>query len=105
MIKSKSSFLTNFTLASVLNILLIAVCACGLAYYLTSANQAASAEYKVTSLRTKISRLNEEQAVLMFSKSITEDPDKALQYAHEQNMTEAKDIVYVFENNNVALHR
>ncbi len=52
-----------------------------------------------------ITKLTEAQSSLTAEKSATEDPVAAAAFAQAQHMTEAKDIVYVFENNNVALQK
>ena len=76
-----------------------------LAYYLTGANAVASNEYHVSSLRNRIAHLNDKQSTLTAEKSATEDPASAQAYAQAQHMVQAKDILYVFENGNVALTR
>jgi hypothetical protein len=76
-----------------------------MAYYLSGANAVASSEYHATSLRNQIAHLNDQQSTLTAEKSATENPASAEAYAQNQHMVEAKDILYVFENGNVALRR
>lgn len=94
-----------FSPISILNILLLGLVIAGLAYYVSGANSLASAEYRISSLRNKISHLNEEQSRLAAEKSAAEDPAAAAEFAQAQHMVSAQEIVYVFENGNVALHR
>ena len=65
----------------------------------------ASSEYHAASLRNQIAHLNDQQSTLTAEKSATEDPAAAQAYAQTQGMVQAKDILYVFENGNVALTR
>lgn len=82
---------------------LICLSAAGLAYYIAGVNAVASSEYNVSAVRAKITKLTETQSLLSAEKSATENPVAATVFAQTQHMIEAKDIVYVFENNNVAL--
>ncbi len=88
-----------------LNIAFICLALVGFAYYIAGVNSMASGEYRISSERAKIAKLTEAQSTLISEKSLTENPVSALIFAQAQNMTEAKDIVYVFENSNVALQR
>jgi len=87
----------------VFNIIFICLSAVGFAYYVTGVNAVASGEYRISIERTKIAKLTESQSLLTAEKSATEDPVAALVFAQAQHLVEAKDIIYVFENNNVAL--
>lgn len=97
------SALSNSTVT--LNIILICLAAAGLAYYIAGVNAVASGEYHISTERAKISKLTEAQSLLTVEKSTTENPVAAMAFAQAQHMTEAKDIVYVFENNNIALQK
>ncbi len=77
----------------------------GLTYYISEVNSATSVKYNISSLRNQITHLSEQQNLLTAKKSATENPVAALMFAQSQNMVEAKDIVYIFENGNVALHK
>ncbi|MBP9822305.1 MAG: hypothetical protein KBC81_02605 [Candidatus Pacebacteria bacterium] len=87
------------------NIALMCLVVLGFAYYITGANAVASGQYKIASQRSQIAKLTESQSSLATEKSATENPVTALIFAKNQNMSEAKDIVYVFENSNVALQK
>lgn len=89
----------------ILNLALIGLCAVGLAYYVSSANSRASAEYQLTSLRSQTAHLMEEQSTLSSDKSLAENPAAAAEFARANSMVSAQDIFYVFENGNVALQR
>ena len=52
-----------------------------------------------------MARLSEYQGTLSAEKTATGNPQAAALFARANNMVEAKDIVYVFENGNVALRR
>ncbi len=88
-----------------LNLVLICLAAVGFAYYIAGVNAVTSGKYRISTERTKIIQLTEAQGLLIAEKSATEDPITATIFAQAKHMTEAKDIVYVFENNNVALRR
>ena len=89
----------------IINGLLICFAVIGFAYYIAGVNAVASGGYHLSAERAKIARLTEAQSLLTMEKSVTEDPVSATVFAQSQHMTEAKDIVYVFENNNVALQK
>ena len=89
----------------VFNIFLICLAVAGFAYYVAGANAVASGEYRISAERTKIAKLTETQSSLTAEKSATENPVTASAFALTQHMAEAKDIVYVFENNSVALQK
>lgn len=86
-----------------LNILLLVLCGGGLGFYLIDANAATAEQYHILALRNQIAHLNEERDALTLEKSATENPAAAEAFAQNQRMVEAKDIIYVFENGNVAL--
>ncbi|OGN06556.1 MAG: hypothetical protein A2669_02845 [Candidatus Yanofskybacteria bacterium RIFCSPHIGHO2_01_FULL_48_25b] len=87
------------------NILLLLLCLGSLFYYISGSNAAAADEYRLSALRQEIIRLTEERGILESDKSSMENPAAAALFARHQQMVEAKDIVYVFENNNVALQK
>ncbi len=103
--KQTSKISNNSSAVLILNIVLLGLCAAGLAYYISGSNSVASADYRVSSLRNEISRLNEEQSRLTADKSAAENPAAAAAFAQAQGMVSAQDIVYVFENGNVALQK
>ena len=85
--------------------MLVCLAVVGFAYYIVGVNAVTSGEYNISAERTMITKLTEAQSSLTAEKSATEDPVAAAAFAQAQHMTEAKDIVYVFENNNVALQK
>ena len=88
-----------------LNVFLICLTVVGFAYYIAGINAVTSSEYNISAIRTKISKLTEAQSLLTAEKSATENPAITTAFARAQLMVEAKDVVYVFENNNVALQK
>ncbi|OGM97776.1 MAG: hypothetical protein A2735_01300 [Candidatus Yanofskybacteria bacterium RIFCSPHIGHO2_01_FULL_41_21] len=89
----------------VLNIVLICLAVVTFSYYIAGVNAVTSGKYRVSTERNKIIQLTETQSMLTLEKSTTEDPVAAMAFAKDKHLVEAKDIVYVFENNNVALQR
>jgi cell division protein FtsB len=87
------------------NIILACLVLGGFAYYVAGANAVASTEYHISAERAQIAKLTQDQSSLTAEKSATEDPASAAAFAQAQHMVEAKDIVYVFENDNVALQK
>ncbi len=96
---------STLTSISLLNIILLGLCVAGVAYYVSGANSLASAQYRVSSLRSQITRLNEQQSQLTAEKSAAENPVAATQFAQSQHMVSAQEIVYVFESGKVALQK
>jgi hypothetical protein len=88
-----------------LNLVLICLAVVIFAYYIAGVNAITSGKYRISTERTKIAQLTEVQGLLTIEKSATEDLVIATVFAQTKNMTEAKDIIYVFENNNVALQK
>jgi len=72
-------------------------------YYVVQANIIAASNYKISTLNQKLESLNEIRSSLAVQKSSMEDPVKVLNFALSQNMVEAKNAVYLFENGDVAL--
>jgi hypothetical protein len=90
---------------AVSNIALICLCAGALVYYVAGVNSLASGGYYISALRSQISQLTQIYSLLTAEKSATENPVSATAFAQAQHMIEAKDILYVFESNNVALQK
>lgn len=90
-------FIFNATLLLTLGFLMV--------YYVIQANIVAASYYKINSLSQKLESLNEVHSSLAAQKSSMEDPARILNFALNQNMVEAKDAIYLFENGNVALQR
>lgn len=74
-------------------------------YYVVQANVIAASSYKISLLSQELESLNETRSSLVAQKSLMEDPAKVLSFALSQNMVEAKNAVYLFENPDVALGR
>lgn len=72
-------------------------------YYVVQANIIAASNYKVGLLNQQLESLNEVRSSLAVQKSSMEDPARILDFALSQNMVEAKNVVYLFENKEVAL--
>jgi len=103
--KQSTDWSTILNSNSLLNLALILFVVFGFAYYIAGVNAVTSGKYDVSDQRSKITSLIESQGLLSARKSTTEDPVAAMNFAQAQNMVEAKDIVYVFENNNVAIRQ
>ena len=88
-------FLINITMLLIAGFLTV--------YYVVQANIIAAGSYKTTSLNQKLESLNEIRSVLSAQKSSMEDPARVLDFALSRNMVEAKNVSYLFENENVAL--
>jgi len=88
-------FIFNVTLSLIVGLLVI--------YYVVQANIIAASEYKISLLNQRLESLNEIRSSLEAQKSLMEDPTKILDFALSQNMVEAKNVVYLFENGDVAL--
>ncbi len=89
----------------VFNIVLICLAVVTFSYYIAGINAVTSGKYRISTERNKIVQLTETQSLLTVEKSTTEDPVAAMAFAKAKHLVEAKDIIYVFENNNVALER
>ncbi|OGN01848.1 MAG: hypothetical protein A3B91_04025 [Candidatus Yanofskybacteria bacterium RIFCSPHIGHO2_02_FULL_41_29] len=74
-------------------------------YYIMMANNVTAKSYKVQTLRDKIESLVEVNSVLMSKKIATESQAILLEFAKAKNLVEARNIVYIFENTNVALQK
>ena len=88
-------FIFNVTLSLIVGLLVI--------YYVVQANIIAASDYKISLLNQKLESLNEVRSSLDAHKSSMEDPARVLDFALSQNMVEAKNVVYLFENGDVAL--
>ena len=72
-------------------------------YYVVQANIIAASNYKISTLNQELESLNEVHGSLLAQKSSMEVPARVLDFALSQNMVEAKNAVYLFENGEVAL--
>lgn len=104
-VRSSQEFSAFLSPIVILNILLVCLCATGLGYYIAFVNSNASSQYRISSLRSQVAHLSENQSALSAEKSAVENPISAGVFAQSRRMVEAKDILYVFENGKVALQR
>jgi len=88
-------FLVNTIILLIAGLLMI--------YYVVQANIIAASNYKINLLNQKLESLNEVRSNLAAQKSSMEEPAKVFEFALSQNMVEAKNVAYLFENGNVAL--
>lgn len=95
----------SFGLIGIANSCLFLLCIVSALFYVVWANSAASDDYRAAQMREDLVRLTEDNSARLSQKNSIEDPASALEFAHNQHMVEAKDIVYVFENGSVALRK
>lgn len=88
-------FLTNTIILLIAGFLVV--------YYVVQANIIAAGNYKINLLNQELEFLNGVRSSLAAQKSSMEDPAKIVEFALSQNMVEAKNTAYLFENGNVAL--
>ncbi len=74
-----------------------------LVYYVVVANSITAWDYKIQKISEKLLSLNEEGSSLMAQRAHLEDTGLLDSFAKSSNMVEAKNVVYLFENKNVAL--
>lgn len=74
-------------------------------YYVMMANSIAAKNYKAQTLRDKMGVLSEAGGLLMAEKLILESPVALVEFAKSSNLVEARNILYIFENRNVALQK
>ncbi len=87
----------------IFNVILSLIAGLLIIYYVVQANIIAASNYKISLLNQKLESLNEVRSSLATQKSSMEDPVRVLDFALSQNMVEAKSVIYLFENGNVAL--
>lgn len=89
----------------IVNTIIMLIAGLLMVYYVVQANVIAAGNYKISLLNQELESLNETRSSLAAQKSLMEDPEKVLNFALSQNMVEAKNVVYLFENPDVALGR
>ncbi len=89
----------------IINVILSLIAGLLVIYYVVQANIIAADSYKINLLNEKLDSLNEVHSSLVAQKSSIEDPARILDFALGQNMVEAKNATYIFENGNVALRQ
>lgn len=87
----------------IINTIILLIAGLLVVYYVVQANIIAASNYKISMLNQKLESLNEVRSSLSAQKSSMEDPARILDFALSQNMVEAKNAVYIFENGSVAL--
>lgn len=87
----------------VVNAIILLVVGLLMIYYVVQANIIAANNYKISALNQKLESLNEIRSSLASQKSSMEDPARVLNFALSQNMVEAKNAAYLFEDGEVAL--
>ena len=87
------------------NIMLVGVVSLLLFYYVVMANSITSKSYRIQALRDRVSYLNEKSSAFMSERLVLESPAAILEFAKASNFVEARNVSYIFENNNVALQR
>ena len=87
------------------NIMLMSVVALLLFYYITIANSVTSKNYRIQALRERVSYLNEKSSAFMSERLVLESPAAILEFAKSNDLVEARNVSYIFENSNVALQR
>jgi hypothetical protein len=84
------------------NVVLFGMASVLLFYYVMMANSIASKNYKIQTLINRAEELSEVNSSLIAKKINLESPTALLEFARASNLVEAGDIVYIFENKNVA---
>ncbi|OGN04132.1 MAG: hypothetical protein A2746_01720 [Candidatus Yanofskybacteria bacterium RIFCSPHIGHO2_01_FULL_44_22] len=93
----------NYKKPRVLNCLASFIGGILLLFYVLTANEIAANNYKLNALSGNLSALNEETANLFAGKNSLENSSRVLEFALGQNMIEARQPVYLFENKGVAV--
>ena len=86
----------------IINTIILLIVGLLMIYYVVQANIIAAGNYKISMLNQKLESLNGVRSSLAVQKSSMEDPARVLDFALNQNMVEAKNAVYLFENPDVA---
>ena len=73
-----------------------------LLYYVLMANSITETNYRIQTLQDKVLTLTEVNSVLMSQKISKENPVVLIQFAKANNLVEARNITYIFQNKNVA---
>lgn len=89
----------------IINIMMLLIIGLLVVYYVVQANIIAASSYKIILLNQTLESLNEVQGSLAIQKSLMEDPARVLDFALSQNMVEAKNATYLFENGDVAYEK
>lgn len=95
----------GFNRVVLFNIAMSAVVAALLLFYVIGTNEITANTYKTKLLSDKLFVLNETTTKLTINKNHFDNSARVLEFAREQNMIEAKNISYLFENGAVAIQR
>ena len=87
--------LTNLMMAGLIGVLLI--------YYVVVANSITTWDYKIKKLSEQLFSLGESGSSLIARQASMEDSGLLVNFAKNHSMVEARNILYLFENRNVAL--
>lgn len=95
----------GFNRVVLFNIAMLAIAAAFLLFYVIGTNEITANSYKTKLLNEKLFVLNEITTKLTINKNSFDDSARVLEFARGQNMIEAKNISYLFENGAVAIQR
>lgn len=84
------------------NIMLVGIVSLLFFYYITMANVVTAKSYRVQVLKEKLEVLAETNGALMAKKLALENSSLLIEFAKSRSLVEAKRVLYIFENNNVA---
>lgn len=87
----------------VINTIILLIAGLLMVYYVVQANIIAAGNYRISLLNQTLQSLDEVRSSLAIQKTSMEDPARVLGFALDQNMVEAKNVTYLFENGDVAL--
>ena|SRR3989344_7126008 len=89
----------------IINTIILLIAGLLMVYYVIQANIVAASNYRIGLLNQTLESLNEVRSSLTIQKSSMEDPARVLSFALDQNMVEAKNVTYLFENEDVAYEK
>lgn len=95
----------DFNRVALFNIAMSAVVAALLLFYVIDTNEITANNYKIKLLNDKLLVLNETTTKLTINKNYFDNSARVLEFAQGQNMIEARNISYLFENGAVAIQR
>ncbi|MEK7194766.1 MAG: hypothetical protein AAB667_00715 [Patescibacteria group bacterium] len=88
---------------AILNAGLMATALVLILYFVFSSNAIAAQRYSIRHLSEKSASLSAENGVLMAERARFEDSALLSDFARAENMVEARDVAYIFENGSVAV--
>lgn len=84
------------------NLTMIGVVLLLLFYYVMMANSVTTKNYRVQTLKDKLETLTEANSLLVSKKLVLESPASLLEFARSSGLVKASNVLYIFENKNVA---